>query len=364
MLKLIGPEAFGHFDNLIRQSPEPDFPQLTAWAKLKPNWRPLHYLFTPGEGEPTIAITVWLRKPPLFPYALGYAPRGPVLLRRASERDLPAFWAELKRELLRHGAFALKIDPPWTDVARAEQLRTQGFRPVQSNQPFGGTQPRRTIRQDISAEEEELLAQIPKKIRYNIRYPEKNGVEYRQGGKADIPGLMAVLRDTSRRKKFIERGPGYYAKLLDALGDDASLILGYHDGQVVAAGVTIVCGQIAWAVYGGMLREQAALRPYYGLNWHRMLWAKSRGATVFDFFGVPMDLAEDSPLYGLYTFKKSFGGELVELIGEYELPLRPLPYWFWNHLAPVAMGLLKRLVKLVRRGHADDEAPDSDDSEK
>lgn len=361
MLQLIGPEASGHFDHLIGNSPEPDFAQTTAWATLKSvSWRPKHYLYERQSGQPLIAITVWLRRPPLFPYALAYAPRGPILLSEQAESALPDFWPELKRELVNQRAFALKIDPAWSATSRAEQMQSVGFLPVKSDHPFGGTQPRRTIRQDISPDEEELLAIIPKKIRYNIRYPEKNGVEYRLGTKADIPGLMDVLRDTSRRKRFIERGSEYYERLLLAMGENASLILGYHEDKVVAAGVTIVCGKIAWAVYGGMLREYAHLRAYYGLNWQRMLWAKSRGATTFDFFGVPMNLSEQSPLYGLYTFKKSFGGDLVEFIGEYELPILRLPYWFWNRFSPLALRLVRKLTKWLRRGREGSTDTDTD----
>lgn len=349
MLQRIGTETSGHFDHLIGDSPEPDFAQTTAWAKLKPSWRPVHYLYAESDKQPSIAVTVWLRRPPFFPYSLAYAPRGPILLSEQAESALPGFWPELKLELAKRGAFALKIDPAWTSTNRAEQMQSVGFLPVKSDHPFGGTQPRRTIRQDISLDEEGLMATIQKKIRYNIRYPEKNGVEYRVGTKADIPGLMDVLRDTSRRKRFIERGPEYYEHLLDAMGDNASLILGYHEGRVIAAGVTIVCGKIAWAIYGGMLREFAHLRAYYCLNWQRMLWAKSRGATTFDFFGVPMDLSETAPLYGLYTFKKSFGGDLIEFIGEYELPILGLPYWFWNRWSPLALRLVRGLTKWLRR---------------
>lgn len=349
MLQRIGPEDRAHFDYLIGTSPEPDFAQTAAWAELKSlTWRPVHYLYQVTAGESLIAVTAWLRRPPLFPYSLAYAPRGPILLRAEAEQHLPAFWEELRRELRRLGAFGLKVDPAWSSSARAEQMVALGFRPVESDSPFGGTQPRKMIRQDISADQEELLASIPKKIRYNIRYPEKNGVTYRLGGVADIPGLMSVLRDTSRRKQFLERGPEYYERLLTAMGDQASLILGYYEDQVIAAGVTVVCGKIAWAVYGGMLRSHNHLRPYYGLNWQRMLWAKSRGAEVFDFSGVPVDLSESSPLYGLYTFKKSFGGELVEFIGEYEWPIRRLPYWFWDQFSPLAMRLFKALARRLR----------------
>lgn len=349
MLRLLQPDETGYFDTLIANSTGPEFAQTTSWARFKSQtWRPRHYLYEQG-GEPVIAVTVWLRKIPVLPYYLAYAPRGPVLLTEVGEAYLAEFWADLRAEMHRQHAFALKIDPAWTDSILAEQLQAIDFRPVRSDQPFGGVQPRFTFRLDIGAEPDELLASIPKKIRYNIRYPEKQGVVYRQGTSADVSALMAVMQDTSRRKKFLGRGAAYYERLLEMMGDQATLIIGTKDEQVVAASITIVCGRQAWAVYGGMMREHAQLRAYYGLNWQRMLWAKSKGATSFDFSGVPVDQSEASPLYGLFQFKKSFGGDLVEFIGEYELPVRPVLYWCWQTFAP---GLLKAMKWFAARGRS------------
>ncbi len=349
MLRLLKPDETGYFDTLIANSTGPEFAQTAAWARFKSqSWRPRHYLFEKA-GEPVIAVTIWLRKIPLLPYYLAYAPRGPVLLTEAGEASLPEFWAAMKTELRRLGAFALKIDPAWTEDLMAEQLKLLGFKQVHSDHPFGGVQPKFTFRLDIGAEPDELLASIPKKIRYNIRYPEKQGVVYHKGTKEEVSALVAVLEDTSRRKKFLGRSAEYYERLLDVMGDQAALIIGTKDGQVVAASITIACGRQAWAVYGGMLREYAQLRAYYGLNWERMLWAKSKGATSFDFSGVPVDQSESSPLYGLYQFKKSFGGELVEFIGEYELPVRPFLYWCWQTFAPAMMKAMKWLVARRRQ---------------
>ena len=116
---------------------------------------------------------------------------------------------------------------------------------------------------------------------------------------------MEVLQETSRRKKFLGREMEYYKQLLQAMGDKASLIVGMYEGEVVAAGVTVVCGRNAWAVYGGMKREFSNLRAYYGLNLQRMLWAT--GATVFDFFGVPVDQSEGARFTGFTNSRKALG---------------------------------------------------------
>lgn len=61
--------------------------------------------------------------------------------------------------------------------------------------------------------------------------------------------------------------------------------------------------------------------PNYLLQWSIICWALERGSRIYDFRGVSGDLSEDNPLYGLYRFKKGFGGEFTEFIGEYDLVL-------------------------------------------
>lgn len=45
--------------------------------------------------------------------------------------------------------------------------------------------------------------------------------------------------------------------------------------------------------------------------------AKKRGCTMYDFGGISGDLSTDNPLWGLYKFKKGFGGQFLEFIGEF-----------------------------------------------
>ena len=45
---------------------------------------------------------------------------------------------------------------------------------------------------------------------------------------------------------------------------------------------------------------------------------KKEGYDYYNFYGITGDFSKDNPLVGLYTFKKSFGGHVVELVGEFE----------------------------------------------
>ena len=64
--------------------------------------------------------------------------------------------------------------------------------------------------------------------------------------------------------------------------------------------------------------------------WEAIRWAKGAGFHTFDFWGVPRNPAPDNPLYGVYNFKKGFGGEMVEFASPYDLPFKPVKYRLLN----------------------------------
>ena len=63
--------------------------------------------------------------------------------------------------------------------------------------------------------------------------------------------------------------------------------------------------------------------PNYLLQWEMIKWALESNCNVYDFRGVSGDLDENSPLYGLYRFKKGFNGDFTEFVGEMDLVFKP-----------------------------------------
>ena len=57
-------------------------------------------------------------------------------------------------------------------------------------------------------------------------------------------------------------------------------------------------------------------------------YAKSIGAEIYDFRGVPgvLEDEKDHPEYGLYRFKKGFNATFTEFIGQVLLEVRPFKY--------------------------------------
>ena len=49
------------------------------------------------------------------------------------------------------------------------------------------------------------------------------------------------------------------------------------------------------------------------------------GYKTYNFYGISGNLVESDPMYGIYLMKKGFGGEVLELLGEFDYPVnKPL----------------------------------------
>ena len=65
----------------------------------------------------------------------------------------------------------------------------------------------------------------------------------------------------------------------------------------------------------------------------------------YNFYGITGDFSKDNPLYGLYLFKKSFGGHVVELLVEYDIVMSP----FWYNTYNIAIKTYHRLKNIKKK---------------
>lgn len=81
--------------------------------------------------------------------------------------------------------------------------------------------------------------------------------------------------------------------------------------------------------------------PTYLLQWEAIRWARRRGCQVYDLWGVPDQpepileetfLDRSEGLWGVYRFKRGFGGEVRRTIGAWDRIYRPLFYKLYNIL--------------------------------
>lgn len=337
-------EDFKQYEDFNSSTTNGDLLQSPTWTKIKDEWK--SYFLAIKQGDKIIAIaTAMVRTIPYINKKFMYIPRGPVF-KDYNDKDMWSFFAKaIKGFAKQKKCIFIKIDPAIKQGAGIEEIiEKNGFKNVSTNKGFGGTQPQATIRQDISPEPDQILSNMPKKVRYNVNYPEKKGVEIKEVGVEGLGDFKKVMEATSSRAGFLGRPLEYYKNILETLGDKACLMIAYYEEVPIAGGITIAYGDKAWAMYGGAANTHTNLKAYYGLNYKRMLWARSQGAKYFDFFGIPVNRSEKDPLYGLYKFKKSFGGEEVDFIGEYDLVVSRAYYTIWK-LESAVLAIRKRLAQ-------------------
>lgn len=314
--------------------------QSWEWGEIKARtgWRPVRLALLDG-AEIRAGAQVLIRSLPYGVGRLAYVPKGPVL-DYGDGRLLDAMLGALRRLAADERVISLKIEPEVIEPSPvAANLIADGLVPAPP------VQMRSTIWVDLSAGEDEILARQKQKTRYNIRLAERKGVEVRSGTLEDLPDWYRMYEVTSRRDTFSIHGLDYYRSVLGTLQPRglADLLLAYHEGDLLAGIIVFAFGHEAQYMYGASGNEKRNLMAPYLVQWRGMQWARARGATVYDLWGIPDRLEENEDLWGVYRHKRGYGGEIVRYIGAFDLVRAPLQHMA---LERVARPLFKRVARL------------------
>jgi lipid II:glycine glycyltransferase (peptidoglycan interpeptide bridge formation enzyme) len=372
------------WNSLIASLPQPHFLQTTEWGSFKrySGWHP-HYLIWEALPDGRCALREispeTLRQKTSMPAAamvlrreiavpgiggrLGvlYAPKGPLL--DWSNEDLACrVIADLEGFARRQGAIFLKIDP---DVPCStgpggeggEQEDHLGPRLVESLKErgwlFSGEQVqfRNTVMLDLSPTEDELLARMKQKTRYNIRLAAKKGVRIRTGKDADIDLLYRMYAETSVRDGFVIRDAGYYRQMWGAFMEAglAEPLIAEVEGEAVAAIVVFHFAGRAWYLNGMSREAHREKMPNYLLQWEAIRRLKDLSCIQYDLWGAPDVFDESDPMWGVYRFKEGLGGQVVRHIGAWDLPVRPLLYRLYTQALPRLLDILRSRGKAATR---------------
>lgn len=199
---------------------------------------------------------------------------------------------------------------------------------------FEEMQPENNWVVDISQSEEDILAGMKQKGRYNIKVAQKNNIEITSSDNAgkELDTFYELYSKTSKRKNVTFRGKAYFEKMLDILGK-----IGYArvyaatakiEDKIVplAAAIIIFYGEEVLYLYGGSSDEYKNLMAPYLLHWHIMQEAKKKGMKKYNFLGIaPTDDPKHS-WAGITKFKQQFGGAQEDIAGSYDLIFKPLEY--------------------------------------
>jgi lipid II:glycine glycyltransferase (peptidoglycan interpeptide bridge formation enzyme) len=325
------------WEAFLSRHPEAHLLQTATWGALKASfgWE-VTWLVTAG-ADSELGAQVLFRRLPLG-LSLGYIPKGPVGAQPTGKEQNPASWQEFLSavDLLcaQRRAVLLKVEPDSFGAAQIQDGFHSGFRPGEH-----AIQPQRSILVDLDGDEGEILARMKQKTRYNIRLAEKKGVRVQPD--SDLEGFYRLMQATGRRDRFEVHSLDYYRKAYELFSAKKAceLLFAEFEGQPLAALMVFAQGERAWYLYGASSDSHRELMPAYLLQWEAMRWARARGCTCYDLWGVPdadeetleAHFAERSDgLWGVYRFKRGFGGQLTRAAGSWDRVYQPVLYRFYS----------------------------------
>ncbi len=300
--------------------------QLSGWGALKSQFGWDSTIVALAEGQTLLGgALVLLKSLPLRLGKMASVPMGPYV----TDEGL---MAELTQAIGKEtGAAFLKIEPGHFHEDRAPDLASMGFVPSPQS-----IQPANTIQIDINGDDDGILKRMNQGTRRKIRKSQKSDISYNEGRRAELEAFFRLMQATGERNAFGVHSAAYYVEVFDLfIPDFGTLLMAQHDDQLLAAIMVFALGDTAWYFYGASSREKSNLYASYGLQWRAIQWAKARGCKTYDMWGIP-DQDEESleaqfkersdGLWGVYGFKRGWGGEVRRSAGSWDLVFNPLVY--------------------------------------
>lgn len=317
------------YEKFIKSQELCDFQQSIKWAKVKEFWKNETIIIQKEEGEIVATMSILIRKVPFFGNLM-YVPRGPIgnIHEEAVLKELTEKMKEIAKQ---YKAFVIIIEPniKKEDKEFEELARKLGYKINSKAIKFEQEiQARHNFRLNLEGKtEEEVFQKFASKTRYNVRVAMRKGVRVEEKNSDGIDEFYELMQETGKRDNFRTRPKEYFETILKEFPEETKIYIAYHEDKPLATIMPMLYGNKMWYLYGASSNENRNLMPTYLLQWEMIKLAIQNHCTVYDFRGVSMERGEED---GLYRFKKGFGGDFVELIGEIYIPFKPIKYIFYK----------------------------------
>jgi peptidoglycan pentaglycine glycine transferase (the first glycine) len=307
-----------------------------------------------------------------------------------------------------------EVKPKYDSKQIFKTITECGFKHQGFTKNFETMQPRYTFRIDLTQDLETIKEHFSKTTKQRINKAIKFGTEVVIGTEKDLDKFCELMMKTEERKNFISYDDSYYKTLYKMYNEDnkMTLFIGkiypnkilqelekrkeefdfnisqyqednlsksakgklkelnnqrenttndikkykeikekYGDEIILNAHMIIEYGDKAWVLYAG--NENILTETY--ANYHTYLrhieYCKQKGYKIYDQFGTIGDLNPNNPRIGLHEFKKKFGGDYVEFIGEFDYITNHFMYFVFNKLVPFYRNINMKRMKNKLKEH-------------
>ncbi len=247
--------------------------------------------------------------------------------------------------------------------------------------------------------EEQTLKNMRSTARWGIQNSYKHGLELVELGKDRIKEFKDLMQHTGERRGFIDRPLSYYQKMYEEFSKDdkikimivelntskyiENLNIQYNETNkkkesvkkeglkkelenqleaiqkkikeiekiksekgekiTVAGGLFMTFGTQVVSLFGASYREYMKFNGQYFLNFEMIKYAIKNGYEKYNFYGITGEFNKESPMYGLFDFKRSFGANVEELVGEFT--------YVTNHFYNSIYNIMFKTYRTIKRLH-------------
>ncbi len=376
--KTIDQEEFRKFAG---KSPYKSFFQTPEIANLREKRSWTSYYFAVEKDGKLIAASMLVAKPTFLGKSTFYAPGG-LLVDYEDKATLSFFVKNLVSYIKSHNGYVLRIEPYFELIERdrdgnpvekgfnhkqaINNLVSLGFKKTEAENPVYAF-----VLDLKGREEKELFASFKQNTRNLINRTARKGVTVRELKREELPLFKKITESTSERRHFEDKSLNYYETMYDLFakkgevkfivaeidkakesGNSATrglpevttedegvspVTTGASDPSrestisdsttPISAAMFITHGDEVIYLFSGS--DEKYMKEYnaqYAIQWHMIKYALSHGFKRYNFYGIQGLPDPDKPGYGIYLFKKGFGGHVTEMLGAYELPVNKFFY--------------------------------------
>jgi lipid II:glycine glycyltransferase (peptidoglycan interpeptide bridge formation enzyme) len=256
---------------------------------------------------------------PFFGKSFFYIPFGPIFrkdIRYKERRRIFDFLAKHIKQISSKVVF-LKVEPICFLFEKKD-----------FNNSLKRIQPQKTLILSLEQDEEAILNNFAKKIRYNVKLSKRKGVKIRFQDEY-TPEFYNLIRKTTQRDRFYAFGEEHYRELFDFNSEDfkVRLCLADYKGKVIGAGILVIFGGQGQCIHSASDWAYRSLKAPNLLQWERIKFFKDNKCKQYNFWGI-----DEKKWPGLTAFKKGFGGkEFIYPQGK-DIVFEKIWYWIYKIL--------------------------------
>jgi len=210
-------------------------------------------------------------------------------------------------------------------------------------------QPKEIFRIAILKSEEELLAEMKSKTRYNIKLAQKQGVFVKvisnqipnsndKKNTKYIEEFVRLTREMAKRNGITSHPEEYYRKMIESLpGGMLKLYCAEYGGKIIATNLILFYGDTATYLHGASGNEHRNVMAPFLIQWQAIADAKQRGCTQYDFGGISSTTNHEprtNNWQGITKFKLGFSPNTEPIVfpGSYDIILNSRKYALYRGL--------------------------------